>query len=277
MAEEDDYGLGSILGGQGSWQQWLSDPANRAGLLSFGLQMMSGGGHGGTTFGQDLATGLAHGFQGSAATDAAIRKQQELDEEQSRKERHFQQELASQEKRAEMGRASREDLQRQRLEGQLSMIGARGEQARETATHKAGLPGAGGAAGEKGRMTEGTAYSNARKDWQMMKGIGASLDEATDADFEWITNRAAQYRAGMSKGGAGAPAAPAAAAPATAPAAKAAATVKPGEHDDATIERNITGDAYLGRALLTPQGRALMKQQLPPNYGAWIAKQYPGE
>lgn len=71
--------LGELLGGnpldldpakqqetKSKWEGWLTNPVNQAGLISFGLQAMTGGW--GNT-GQQLAAALGAGFQGAAGQE----------------------------------------------------------------------------------------------------------------------------------------------------------------------------------------------------------------
>lgn len=125
--------------GAGTWASWLEDPVNKAGLLSFGLQMLSGSGAG--SFGGELAAGIGKGFEGAQTTEALMHKRREADEEQARKEAESAAEIASREKIAKLGITSREELARQRQAGMLEGIALRNAGMLERAQLTGGGPG----------------------------------------------------------------------------------------------------------------------------------------
>lgn len=171
--------------GGGGWNAWLQDPVNQAGLLSFGLQMMTGGGHGGQSFGQQLATGLSHGFAGAQATSDAIRKQQELDEEQARKAAESAAELSSRERIAEMSRASREEVARTAAEARMTGLMQGHQNALALATHKAGLRGA-------KEMTSAEANKLALEEYKAnLQNLGLNQEQQT----KWLKSRSDQLLA----------------------------------------------------------------------------------
>lgn len=228
------------VSGANTWTNWLQNPVNQAGLLSFGLQMMSGGGHGGQSFGQELATGLGHGFAGASATDAAIRKQQELDEEQARKTHEGEADRSQRMEIAKMQIASREEVAREKLAGMLQGIGMRNE----GALARAQLPGGG-----KGQLTDNQALIEA---WRRHKArTNMSFENATDEDIEQVKAEAAQIK----QQGLGAPAAaPGGAAPAAGGAAPAAKAVPGG------LEQALKKPA-IAKALESEAGQAELRRK----------------
>lgn len=231
MAEWDEE-LGGILpsptavGSQhGSWTSWLQDPVNRAGLLSFGTQLMTGGGG---TFGQELGAGLSKGFEGAAATEAVQVKRAEEEAEQAFKQQQLAQQAsegaagrANQMAIARMNAAQRAELAAARQAGTMEALGLRGQQALERAQLRAAGSGA-----SKG-LNWNQAMTQARKDWEaqnprkVMKGL-------TPEDTEEIQGMAADYYHKSRSGEIGAGGAPKAAAPAAPGAAAPVAPKVPG-------------------------------------------------
>lgn len=100
----------AAAGAKGQWDSWLSDPANRAGLLSFGLQALAGG-HG--SFGQQLAGALSNGIAGMQGYEALKHQREQEDIATAQKGQHLQTEqdkLASTERIHAADRASREKI-----------------------------------------------------------------------------------------------------------------------------------------------------------------------
>lgn len=92
------------------WDSWLSDPANRAGLLSFGLQALAGG-HG--SFGQQLAGALSNGIAGMQGYEALKHQREQEDIATAQRGQHLateQDKLASTERIHAADRASREKI-----------------------------------------------------------------------------------------------------------------------------------------------------------------------
>jgi flagellar biosynthesis GTPase FlhF len=96
------------------WDGWLQNPANRAGLMTFGLQMMSGGWGG---FGQNLALSVGKGVEAAAETESQNYERQTA--EQTRAENRSDRQSA---------RAESADLRRQALEDRKAERAARDEE-----------------------------------------------------------------------------------------------------------------------------------------------------
>lgn len=268
-----DEELGNLLPSPGavgstapSWSAWVQDPVNRAGLLSFGTQLMTGGGG---TFGQELGGALAKGYEGAAGTEALIEKRREQAEEEAFKERELAQRAALQGQQrstqlevAKIGAASRAELERMRAEGRREGLELRGQQAMERLERKAELGGGGAGTTGKGLHTKNTAFSQTMKEFSNRFPY-ASLDSLTDEQSEWIENRRNQLfmegRGGTAPQGAapagGAPAAAATPAPGAAPAAARPA----GAITLQVLKNNPTIAPYLN----TPEGRDQIRKTSP--------------
>lgn len=264
-----DEELGNLLpspeavgGTAPSWSAWVQDPVNRAGLLSFGTQMMAGGGG---TLGQQLGGALAKGYEGAAGTEALIEKRRQEAEEDAFKERELAQraalagqQRATQLETAKIGAASRAELERMRAEGRREGIELRGEQTRQNIERRAEVGGGAGGGG-KGLHTKNTAFSQTMKEFTNRFPY-ANLDSLTDEQLEWIENRRNQlYMEG--RGGVAPQGAPQGAAPAAAPAA---AAQKPGARASGPVSlQELKSNPTIAPYLNTPEGRDQIRKYAP--------------
>lgn len=164
LAEPDVAGPAVSPSGDKGWTGYLKDPVNRAAMISFGLQAMTGGWGNGV---QQAAQALGAGAQGGAGASQAILDQQEA-------ERGRTDDLAA----ATEDRASRERIAKSSSDTALEKARIMGEYAETRAAIRAAA-----AAGVKG--TDADIYMKAYT--THMSGVKASLkgmDPPTAADEE---------------------------------------------------------------------------------------------
>lgn len=101
----------------GGWGQYLSDPANRAFMISAGLQMATGGW--GNT-GQQIAAALGKGAEAASGTQQVAFEQAEKEKEVQRRSSEAAAGRKTQMDIAKLGASSREDIARARIEGMLA-------------------------------------------------------------------------------------------------------------------------------------------------------------
>lgn len=247
--------LGSMLPGQqgGSWQQWLADPVNRAGLLSFGAQAMTGTGG---NFAGEMGAAISKGYQGAAATDAAVREQREADEEQERKSSESAANRSNQMEVAKLNAASREEIARQRQAGMMEGINLRNQGAMARTEVRAG----GGVGGAGKPPTLNQARLAAQKEYQAANPM--QLQNMTPEQVEAMEARIDARTMEIFQQGRGTPAeAPAGAAKPAAPAAK--GTPAPQSKGGGVSLQNLTSNPKIAPQLATPEGRAAIRQRFP--------------
>lgn len=258
MAFLDD--LGSMLPGQqgGGWQQWLADPVNRAGLLSFGAQALTGTGG---NFASEMGAAISKGFEGASATDTAVRAQREADEEQERKSSEAAANRSNQMEVAKLNAASREEVARQRQAGMMEGITLRNQGAMERTQVRAGV-----GAGAQGKPpTLNQAYVQAQREYQAANPM--QLQNMTPEQVEAMESRIDARAMELFQKGRGTPgAAPAEAAPPgaakpAAPAAKGAPA--PQSKGGGVSLQNLTSNPKIAPQLATPEGRAAIRQRFP--------------
>lgn len=242
--------LGNILPGQqgGGWQAWLADPVNRAGLLSFGAQALTGTGG---SFGSEMGAALAKGFEGASATDTAVRKQQELDEEQERRSAESAANRANQMEVARLAASSREEVARQRQAGMMEGIALRNQGAMDRTQVRAG-----GAGGAKGQLTDNQAIQRAQ---ELLKNP-MQFEQMPIEDRMQVLDLARRLKteglSGVAPAGAPTPAAPAAKG---APAPQAAGGGTPGGVTLETLQKSPA----LAPLLATKEGRDKIRAARP--------------
>ncbi len=105
---------GGAGAGTGGWSAYLSNPANRAFLISAGLQMATGGW--GSPV-QQMAQALGKGFEAQSGTEQLQYEQEERDRETQRKSAEAEAGRRTQVQVANIGAASRKEIAAARNEG----------------------------------------------------------------------------------------------------------------------------------------------------------------
>lgn len=131
-APDATAGVGGSAGIKGQWDSWMSDPANRAALLGFGIQALAGGGG---SFNQQLAAALGNGAASAQGYDQLVHQRETEAADRDFRERQLSSsnsradaQLASTERIHAADRASREKIANIYADQRLATAGMRVDQ-----------------------------------------------------------------------------------------------------------------------------------------------------